>query len=61
MRRLLVLGLLLGGPILWLSRRREAGRERLTVSYDDGSQVAIPDTAPGAERLLALARTARAD
>jgi hypothetical protein len=59
MRRRHVLGLavLVGGP-LYLRRRREAGRERVHLHYDDGSTVTLADDAPEAERLLALARQA---
>jgi hypothetical protein len=56
-RRLLGLAVLVGGP-LYLRHRREAGRERVHLHFDDGSTVALADDAPDAERLLALARQA---
>lgn len=56
MRRLLALVLFLGGPLLYLARRREERGERLHVYYDDGSMVTLEQGAPEAERLLALAR-----
>ena len=55
MRRLLALLLLVGGPLLYLSRRR-GERERVHLYYDDGSMVALERGTPAAERLLALAR-----
>jgi hypothetical protein len=57
MRRKKVLGLalLVGGP-LYLRRRRDAARERVHVSFDDGSTVTLDDDAPEGARLLALAR-----
>lgn len=57
MRRLLGLVLLVGGP-LYLRHRRDAGRERVHLHFDDGSTVTLADDAPDAERLLALARRA---
>jgi hypothetical protein len=56
-RRLLGIVVLVGGP-LYLRRRREAGRERVHLHFDDGSTVTLTDDAPEAERLLALARPA---
>ena len=58
MRRLLALLVLVGGPILYLSRRREERRERIQLYYDDGSMVTLEHGRPEAERLLALARAA---
>lgn len=58
MRRLLALALLVGGPLLYLSRRREERREAVHLYYDDGSMVTLEQGAPGAERLLGLARSA---
>ena len=58
MRRLLALLLLVGGPVLYLSRRREERRERVHLYYDDGSMVTLERGAPGAEQLLAVARSA---
>ena len=49
---LLVVGL------LYLRRRREAGRERVHVHFDDGSTVTLADDAPDAQPLLAPARRA---
>jgi hypothetical protein len=56
-RRLLGLSVLVGGP-LYLRHRREAGRDRVHLHFDDGSTVTLADDAPDAERLLALARQA---
>lgn len=58
MRRLLALALLVGGPLLWLARRRDERRERVSLYYDDGSMVTLESGAPGSERLLQLARSA---
>ena len=58
MRRLLALLVLVGGPILYLSRRREERRERAHLYFDDGSMVTLERGAPEAERLLALGRDA---
>lgn len=58
MRRLLALLLLVGGPVLYLSRRREVRRERIHLYYDDGSMVTLERGAPEAEQLLAVARSA---
>ena len=59
MRKKKVLGLavLVGAP-LYLRRRRQAGRERIHIHFDDGSAVTLADDAPGVEPLLAPARTA---
>jgi len=58
MRRLLALVVFVGGPLLYLSRRRGERRERVHLYYDDGSMVTLERSAPQAERLLALARAA---
>lgn len=58
MRRLLALLIFVVGPLLYLARRRTASRERVHLYYDDGSMVTLEPSAPQAERLLALARTA---
>ena len=58
MRRLLVLLVFVGGPVLYLSRRRDERRERVHLYYDDGSMVTVERAAPEAERLLALAHGA---
>jgi hypothetical protein len=58
MRRILALLLLVGGPVLYLSRRREERRERVHLYYDDGSMVTLERGAPEAEQLLAVARGA---
>jgi hypothetical protein len=58
MRRLLALLLLVGGPVLYLSRRRDGRRERVHLYYDDGSMVTLERGAPEAEQLLAVARGA---
>ena len=57
MRKLLWLALLTVA-LLYLKRRREAGRERIHLHFDDGSTVTLADDAPDAQRLLALARPA---
>jgi hypothetical protein len=58
MRKLLALLVLVGGPLVYLSRRRGERRERVHLYYDDGSMVTLEPGAPQAERLLALARAA---
>jgi hypothetical protein len=55
MRKLLWLALLTVA-LLYLKRRRESGRERIHLHFDDGSTVTLADDAPDAQRLLALAR-----
>jgi hypothetical protein len=56
MRRLLTLLVLLGGPLLYLARRREERRERVHLYYDDGSMLTLERGTPEAGRLLELAR-----
>jgi len=56
MRRLLVLAVLIAGPLLYLTRRREERRERVNLYYDDGSMVTLERGAAGGDRLLELAR-----
>ena len=58
MRRLLALLLFVVGPLVYLARRRDRHRERVHLSYDDGSMVTLERGAPDAERLLAIARAA---
>ena len=58
MRRLLALLVLVGGPLLYLARRKESRRERVHLYYDDGSMVTVERTRPEADRLLALAHEA---
>ena len=58
MRKLLALLVVIGGPLLYLSRRRAQRRERVHLYYDDGSMVTLERDAPQAERLLDLARAA---
>jgi len=58
MRRLLALLLFVGGPALYLWRRRDERRERVQLYYDDGSMVTLERGASGAEQLLAVARSA---
>jgi hypothetical protein len=55
---LLALLVFVGGPALYLARRRVPHREHVHLYYDDGSMVTLERTAPEAERLLALARAA---
>jgi hypothetical protein len=57
MRKLLGLAVLIGG-LLHLRRRREAGRERVHLHFDDGSTVTLADDASDAQPLLAAARRA---
>ncbi len=57
MRKPLGLAVLLGG-LLYLRHRRDAGRERVHLHFDDGSSVTLADDAPDAQPLLALARRA---
>ncbi len=58
MRRVLVLLLVVGGPVFYLSRRRQERRERVRLYYNDGSMVTLESGAPEAEQLLAVARGA---
>ena len=58
MRKLLALLVFVGGPLVYLSRRRGGRRERVHLYYDDGSMVTLEPNAPEAERLLTLARAA---
>lgn len=58
MRRLVALLVLVGGPLLYLARRRDERRERVHLSYDDGSMVTLERDAPEADRFVALARAA---
>ena len=58
MRRLLALLFFVGGPVLYLSRRRAEHRERVQLYYDDGSMITLERGAPEAEQLLAVARGA---
>ena len=56
MRRLLALAVLIAGPLLYLTRRRDERRERVNLYYDDGSMLTLERGLPGSERLLELAR-----
>ena len=58
MRRLLALLLFVGGPLLYLARRRDQRREQVHLYFDDGSTVTLAHGAPGAARMLAIARAA---
>jgi hypothetical protein len=58
MRKLLALLVFIGGPLLYLARRRVPLRERVHLYYDDGSMVTLEPSTPEAERLLTLARAA---
>jgi hypothetical protein len=58
MRRLLALLVLVGGPLLYLARRKESRRERVHLYYDDGSMVTVERNRPEAESLLTLASEA---
>ena len=57
MRKLLGLAVLVGG-LLYLRHRRDAGRERVQLHFDDGSSITLADDSPDAQPLLALARRA---
>jgi hypothetical protein len=56
MRRLLALAVLIAGPLLYFTRRRDERRERVNLYYDDGSMLTLERGLPGSERLLELAR-----
>jgi hypothetical protein len=56
MRKLLALVVLVVGPLLYFSRRRDERRERVNLYYDDGSMITLERGLPGSERLLELAR-----
>jgi len=56
MRRLLALAVLIAGPVLYFTRRRDERRERVNLYYDDGSMLTLERGLPGSERLLELAR-----
>jgi len=58
MRRLLTIAVLIAGPLLYFTRRRDERRERVNLYYDDGSMVTLERGAPEAEQLLAAARSA---
>ena len=58
MRSRLALLLVAAGTLLLFLRRREVRRERVSLYYDDGAMVTLDADAPGARRLLALARAA---
>jgi hypothetical protein len=57
MRKLLGLAVLVGG-LLYLRHRRDSGRERVQLHFDDGSSVTLADDSSDAQPLLALARRA---
>ena len=58
MRKLLAVAVFVGGPLLYVLRRRTERRERVHLYYDDGSMVTLERDAPQAQRLLDLARAA---
>ncbi|MFL6037558.1 MAG: hypothetical protein ACJ74B_02880 [Gaiellaceae bacterium] len=58
MRRLFALLLLVGGPLLYLARRKDSRRERVHLYYDDGSMMTVDRNRPEAESLLTLASEA---
>jgi hypothetical protein len=58
MRRLLALLVLVGGPVLYLTRHRDVRRDAVHLYYDDGSMVTLQRGAADAERMLELARQA---
>ncbi|MBA2332111.1 MAG: hypothetical protein H0V94_04890 [Actinobacteria bacterium] len=55
-RRVLVLALLIGGPLIYLTRRRDERRERISLYFDDGSMVTLHRGVSDSDRLLELAR-----
>ncbi len=57
MRRLLMLAVLIAGPLLYFTRRRDERRERVNLYYDDGSMLTLERGLPGSERLLELAHS----
>jgi hypothetical protein len=59
-RRLpLVAGALAGaGAVILVARKRRGGRERVSLVYEDGEQLSLDGSEPGADRILALAREA---
>ena len=57
MRRVTALALV-AAPLVYLARRRGAGRERVRLYYDDGSMLTLGRGRPEAQRLLTLAREA---
>jgi hypothetical protein len=58
MRKVLALIGVVGGALLYFTRRRRSAGERVHLYYDDGSMVTLEHSAPQADRLLALARAA---
>lgn len=58
MRKLVALLVFVGGPLLLLSRRRQARRDSVSLHYGDGSMVTLEPSSPGFERLASLARQA---
>jgi hypothetical protein len=58
MRKVLALISVVGGALLYFTRRRRSTSERVHLYYDDGSMVTLERSAPEADRLLALARAA---
>jgi hypothetical protein len=58
MRKVLALIGVVGGALLYFTRRRRSTSERVHLYYDDGSMVTLEHSAPQTERLLALARAA---
>ena len=56
--RFLALLVALGAVVLFLRRRRTKPSARVELYFDDGSLSTLETGAPGADRLLALAREA---
>jgi hypothetical protein len=46
------------GAATLLARHRRAGRERVSLHYEDGAQLSLDGRAPAADRVLAVARDA---
>jgi hypothetical protein len=57
-RRALGLAVLVGGPLLYLRRRRHEQRDRVDLYFHDGSTVTLHEGAPHSADLLAAARRA---
>lgn len=55
-RRFLGLALLVGGPLIYLARRRDERRERISLYFDDGSMITLERGLADSDRLLELAR-----
>ena len=60
MRRLVVLGIILGGLAWWLSgRRARGGGSSATIGFADGSAITLEAGSPALDRLLLIAAEAQ--